>query len=144
MYLICDIYSIFMWWVKLYWMLLIILLSKPPHSLYFSCDINSLNSSGQSALDIAVFWNHKAAASLLSLHQQEEQFDQLHNYYSLNPLYRASDVRKDTEALESAKRNSSTKYIIFSNLQPFLLPSESPKKKYKWVYIICCLACIVE
>uniref|UniRef100_A0A0B7A769 NAD-capped RNA hydrolase NUDT12 n=1 Tax=Arion vulgaris TaxID=1028688 RepID=A0A0B7A769_9EUPU len=96
------------------------------------CDVSSLNASGQTARDIAEFWNHKEATSLLSQHKQDEQFEQFHNYYSLNPLYRASDIRKDDEALQVAKRNPSSKYILFSNLQPFLLPTEGPKIKYKF------------
>ncbi|CAG5116587.1 unnamed protein product, partial [Candidula unifasciata] len=101
------------------------------------CDVDSLNASGQTAFDIAEFWNHKEAASLLSQHKQEEQFNQIHNYYSLNPLYRASDLRKDADALLAAKRNPSSKYILFSNLQPFLLPPEDPKIKYKFALFSC-------
>uniref|UniRef100_A0A2C9LAL5 NAD-capped RNA hydrolase NUDT12 n=1 Tax=Biomphalaria glabrata TaxID=6526 RepID=A0A2C9LAL5_BIOGL len=92
------------------------------------CDVNCLNASGQTALEIAQFWNHKEVASILSQYRQQLEYDQIHNYYSLNPLYRASDVRKDAKQLESAKNNKSAKFIMFSKLQPFLITSEEKKR----------------
>lgn len=93
--------------------------------------MNALNVSGQTALDIAQFWCHKEAASILSQHRADHAFDQINNYYSLNPLYRASDMRKDPEALEKARQNSTTKFILFSNRNPFLIRSETGGKKYR-------------
>ncbi|KAH9518336.1 Peroxisomal NADH pyrophosphatase nudt12 [Bulinus truncatus] len=101
------------------------------------CDVNCLNASGQTALDIAQFWNHKEATAVLSQYQQQMEYDQLHNFYSLNPLYRASHVRKDAKALEAAKINKSAKYIIFSNLQPYLIRSEDKKKKLRFAEFTC-------
>ncbi|XP_005094350.1 peroxisomal NADH pyrophosphatase NUDT12 isoform X2 [Aplysia californica] len=96
------------------------------------CDVNCLNASGQTALEIARFWNHSEAASVLSQHKQGVEFDQIHNYFSLNPLYRASEMRKDTAGLQAAKNNMSTKFVLFSDQKPFLLRSEEPSRKYKF------------
>lgn len=96
------------------------------------CDINCLNASGQTALDIAKFWNYKEAVAILSQHRQQVEFDQIHNYYSLNPLYRASDLRKDPSALETAKKNPSAKFVVFLNSEPYLLQSVEKKQKFKF------------
>jgi len=96
------------------------------------CDVNILNASGQSAHDIAKFWNHEDVAAILSKHSQESSIQEVRNYYSQNPLYRASDMRKDSEALEAAKNNPKSKFIIFSQQQPFLIRSDGPQKKYKF------------
>ena len=96
--------------------------------------MNCLNASGQSALDIARFWNHSKAASELSQHKVESSTQQINNYYSRNPLYRASDMRKDTAALEEAKNNVKSKFVLFSHQKPFLVKSDDGhKKKYKCV-----------
>ena len=112
----------------MYYLRLIILLYV---TLFFRCDVNILNASGQSAHDIAKFWNHEDVAAILSKHSKESSIQEVRNYYSQNPLYRASDMRKDSEALEAAKNNPKSKFIIFSQQQPFLIRSDGPQKKYK-------------
>ena len=89
-----------------------------------------MNASGQTALDIAQFWNHTDVASLLSQHKENVLFDQTHNYYSVNPLYRASDVRKDASALQALQKNATSKFVLFEEQKPFLLPPKGDRKKY--------------
>ncbi|GFR92388.1 peroxisomal NADH pyrophosphatase NUDT12 [Elysia marginata] len=101
------------------------------------CDMQVMNASGQTALDIAQFWNHKDAASILSQHKENVLFDQIHNYYSLNPLYRASDLRKEESTLQALKKNISSKFILFEQQKPFLLPPEGERKRYKFALFSC-------
>ncbi|KAK3758634.1 hypothetical protein RRG08_019544 [Elysia crispata] len=101
------------------------------------CDIQNMNASGQTALDIAQFWNHKEAASILSQHKENVLFDQTHNYYSLNPLYRASDLRKEESALQTLKKNATSKFILFEQQKPFLLPPEGDRRRYKFAVFSC-------
>ena len=93
--------------------------------------MSCLNASGQSALDIANFWNHKETASKISQHEGETLYQPVQNYYSQNPLYRASDMRKDEKVLQEAKENPSTKFILFSKQKPFLVKSDENPKKFK-------------
>lgn len=99
----------------------------------YRCSMNVLNSSGQTALDIANFWNHSDASSALSdgavIPTQE-----CRNYYSLNPLNRASDRRKHPEWIHQSVRRDNTKFILFSDLNPFLIEDTNQKsKKSKYV-----------
>lgn len=96
------------------------------------CDVNLLNASGQSARDIAQFWNHDDAADILSKHHSELGIQEVRNYYSQNPLYRASDMRKDTASLQEAKNNPNSKFVLFSERKPFLVRGDKPQKKYKF------------
>ncbi|XP_076465034.1 NAD-capped RNA hydrolase NUDT12-like isoform X2 [Babylonia areolata] len=94
------------------------------------CDVNIMNASGQTALDIASFWNHTDSATYLQKHSTHSPFDQAVNYYSQNPLYRASDLRKNSEWLEDAMRKDSTKFVIFSSdLRPLFTKGEGKKLK---------------
>ncbi|GFO21398.1 peroxisomal NADH pyrophosphatase nudt12 [Plakobranchus ocellatus] len=101
------------------------------------CDVQCMNSSGQTALEIAQFWNHKDAAAVLSQHKENVLFDQTHNYYSVNPLYRASDLRKDASALQALKKDGSSKFILFEEQKPFLLPPDGERRKYKFALFSC-------
>lgn len=94
-------------------------------------DVNVMNASGQTALDIASFWNHTDCAAFLQKHSICSPFDQVHNYYSQNPLYRASDLRKNSEWLDSAVKKEATKFVVFSHdLKPFLVAEEGKKLKF--------------
>ncbi|KAL8615929.1 hypothetical protein ACOMHN_034605 [Nucella lapillus] len=94
------------------------------------CDVNLMNASGQTALDIASFWNHADSATYLQQHSKHSPFDQAINYYSQNPLYRASDLRKKPQWLEAAMQKDSTKFVIFSSdIRPFLIKGTGKKLK---------------
>ncbi|KAK7115340.1 NAD-capped RNA hydrolase NUDT12-like [Littorina saxatilis] len=89
------------------------------------CDVNIMNASGQTALDIASFWNHTDSAAFLQKHSTHSPFDQAINYYSQNPLYRASELRKNAEWLEAAVQKENTKFVVFaSDLRPFFIKGE--------------------
>ena len=93
--------------------------------------MNIMNASGQTALDIASFWNHADCAAFLQKHSTSSPYDLAVNYYSQNPLYRASDLRKNTEWLDAATKKETTKFVIFSSdLCPFLTRGEGKKLKF--------------
>ncbi|XP_064609858.1 NAD-capped RNA hydrolase NUDT12-like isoform X2 [Liolophura sinensis] len=90
------------------------------------CDKEALNPSGQTALDIATFWNHKGAADILRSQTKEQRLDQnCRNYFSLNLLNRAAEKRKNKAWLEDTMQKTSTRYILFTDLKPLVI--EVPK-----------------
>ena len=104
-------------------------------------DRDVINSTGQTALDIALFWNHKKATTVLSQSNSEGQnvskplqFNQqdINNFFSRNPLDRAGNKRRDPKWVESMMTNSKTKYVAFSNLMPFMMTNTtSPNGQFK-------------
>ncbi|KAM6944207.1 NAD-capped RNA hydrolase NUDT12 isoform 1-T2 [Lycodopsis pacificus] len=95
--------------------------------LSHGCDKFSVNSSSQSAYDIAKFWGHRHISNLLGrtddgcqrvlpgsdLHQQE-------NYFSRETLDRLSAKRTDKVWLEDRRSDPDTVYLLFSNLSPMV------------------------
>ncbi|ESO89644.1 hypothetical protein LOTGIDRAFT_125016 [Lottia gigantea] len=95
------------------------------------CDVNILNSSGQTALDIAKFWNHQDVVDFLTGKSRLPEDSQLYNFYSRNPLYRAADKRKDSDWLDSTLKLETTNIIVFRDLNVFIVPSEEPNSRKK-------------
>ncbi|XP_025076758.1 peroxisomal NADH pyrophosphatase NUDT12-like isoform X2 [Pomacea canaliculata] len=108
------------------------------------CDVNIMNSSGQTALDIASFWNHIDSAVYLQKHSTQSPYDLVSNYFSQNPLYRASDLRKNSEWLETVMKKESTKYVVFdADLSPFFIQGEENRFKFAvftYSQLVSCLA----
>ena len=92
--------------------------------------MNILNSSGQSALDIASFWDHEPARQLLMERTESARDLPSYPYFSRNPLYRAAHKRSDKTWISSTIEKPSTKFVIFSHLKPFLIEINSPVKKH--------------
>ncbi len=96
-----------------------------------------LNSSGHTALDIAKFWNHEKVVKLLA--PDDDQFQQRGghskketvNFFSNNPLDRAAHRRKDGDWLKTTMMKPSTKYILLSDLQPFVIKSAETSASYQ-------------
>ena len=91
------------------------------------CDKEMINSSGQSAADIARFWNHKEALEILEPSKDAPQPAQFKHYKHVNffghgVLDRASDKRKDKEWLDEARKTPQSKYILLSDLQAVVIP----------------------
>ncbi|XP_071168626.1 NAD-capped RNA hydrolase NUDT12-like isoform X4 [Mytilus edulis] len=96
------------------------------------CDVNLVNKTGQTALDIAQFWDQSEATSLIMDYVKHDNPDkQLRNFFSYNPLLRCAEKRKDTNWLENKMREDSTKYIAFCELQPYVLSLPDNKWKYQ-------------
>ncbi|KAI4820996.1 hypothetical protein KUCAC02_028949 [Chaenocephalus aceratus] len=102
--------------------------------LSHGCDKFSVNSSSQTAYDIAKFWGHRHISTLLGhtddrcqrllpgadLHQQE-------NYFSRETLDRLSAKRTDEGWLEDKQSDPNTVYLLFSNCSPMVSsPLEDP------------------
>ncbi|XP_033475905.2 NAD-capped RNA hydrolase NUDT12 [Epinephelus lanceolatus] len=95
--------------------------------LSHGCNKYSVNSSSQTAYDIAKFWGHRHISNLLGrtddtsqrilpgfdLHQQE-------NYFNKETLDRLSAKRTDTVWLEEKQSDPDTVYLLFSNLSPMV------------------------
>ncbi|PWA24179.1 hypothetical protein CCH79_00016236 [Gambusia affinis] len=95
--------------------------------LLLGCDKFSVNSSSQTAYDIAKFWGHRHIAGLLGraadgcgrilpaadLHPHE-------NYFSRETLDRQSGKRTDKVWLEAKQSDSESVYLLFSNLSPMV------------------------
>lgn len=104
-----------------------------------SCDVNLVNKTGQTAQDIAFFWDQKNAADTLTDFIRKENPDkQLRNYFSLNNLDRMSEKRKDEEWLKSKLNQNSTKFIVFSDLKPLVISRND--KTTRWKYSLVRLA----
>ena len=92
-----------------------------------------MNSTGQTALDIAMFWNHSDVARQLRSEDKVQNPDiNLRNYFSLNNLNRCSDKRKDKTWLRNKMLQENTKFILFSNLNVLVCPVPGKKQKYKY------------
>ena len=76
-----------------------------------------INSTGQTALDIALFWNNRDVANLLQTDSAEQNPDSnLRNFFSLNLLNRCSDKRKDKTWMRNKVLAPNTRFIAFHNL----------------------------
>ena len=93
--------------------------------LYFSCDPDVLNGSGQKALDIAVFWNHRGAATLLGDGDKDTSIPSTSgnhvNFYCGGHLDRCAHKRKDKAWLGAKFDDNSTQIIIFIELKPVII-----------------------
>lgn len=95
----------------------------------------SVNSSSQTAYDIAKFWGHRHVSNLLGrtydgchrvlpgsgLSQQE-------NYFSREMLDRLSGKRTDNAWLEAKESQPDTVYLLFSSLCPMVSSSQADDK----------------
>ncbi|XP_077377893.1 NAD-capped RNA hydrolase NUDT12 isoform X2 [Festucalex cinctus] len=86
--------------------------------LRHGCDKNRVNSSGQSASDVARFWGHKDVAVVLG--EREEDGVGFENYFGDEPLDRLSAKRADAVWLEDRKKHPDTVFLLFSDLSPML------------------------
>ncbi|XP_013379488.1 peroxisomal NADH pyrophosphatase NUDT12 [Lingula anatina] len=87
-------------------------------------DPSIMNSTGQTALDIASFWNHQDAAKVLKEKPETaKSSEQVINYFGHHILDRAADKRKNPQWISQAMKKSDSKYIIISELRPLTLTS---------------------
>lgn len=104
---------------------------KSYQNVYCRVDANLINGTGQTALDIAVFWNHSDVAKHLRSGVKDTDPDRnLRNYFSLNLLNRCSDKRKDNTWLRNKMLAENTKFVLFHNLGVLCVPLNPQKEKY--------------
>ncbi|KAK6179516.1 hypothetical protein SNE40_011851 [Patella caerulea] len=94
-------------------------------------DVNIMNSSGQTALDVATFWNNQEIVDLLTGKSRLEERQQFYNFFSQNPLYRASEKRNDKAWLQNVLKLSTTNFVIFSELNAFVTPVKNAGSEKK-------------
>uniref|UniRef100_A0A8C5DPZ9 NAD-capped RNA hydrolase NUDT12 n=2 Tax=Gouania willdenowi TaxID=441366 RepID=A0A8C5DPZ9_GOUWI len=95
--------------------------------LKHGCDKFSVNSSSQTAHDIAKFWGHRHICNLLGGANDVCQrvlpgVDQTpqENYFSRETLERLSEKRTDKSWMEDKERDPRTVYLLFNNLSPMV------------------------
>lgn len=88
-----------------------------------------MNSSSQTAYDVAKFWGHKHISNLLAdggcngvLPGSVGIHPEL--YFSRETLDRQSGKRTDKDWLEAKQREPSTIYLLFSNISPMVSSSQ--------------------
>ncbi|XP_018614017.1 NAD-capped RNA hydrolase NUDT12 [Scleropages formosus] len=93
------------------------------------CDKMLVNKSGQTSYDIAKFWGHKHIASLLANGKSGDGHRFLtgkdveghENYFSREYLDRRCEKRTDSRWLKGKQSSPNTVYLLFFNLNPFVM-----------------------
>ncbi|XP_047448648.1 peroxisomal NADH pyrophosphatase NUDT12 [Mugil cephalus] len=95
--------------------------------LELGCDKFLVNSSSQTACDIARFWGHRHISNLLGRTDHgcsrilpSSNLDPQENYFSRETLDRLSAKRTDKTWLEAKQSHGDTVYLLFSNLSPMV------------------------
>ncbi|KAI3372964.1 hypothetical protein L3Q82_023398, partial [Scortum barcoo] len=99
--------------------------------LSHGCDKFSVNSSSQTAYDIAKFWGHRHISDLLGRTDDGSRrvltgsdLPQQENYFSRETLDRLSGKRTEKVWLEAKQSDPDTVYLLFSNLYPMVSSSQ--------------------
>nr|XP_057925507.1 peroxisomal NADH pyrophosphatase NUDT12 isoform X2 [Doryrhamphus excisus]XP_057925508.1 peroxisomal NADH pyrophosphatase NUDT12 isoform X2 [Doryrhamphus excisus]XP_057925509.1 peroxisomal NADH pyrophosphatase NUDT12 isoform X2 [Doryrhamphus excisus]XP_057925510.1 peroxisomal NADH pyrophosphatase NUDT12 isoform X2 [Doryrhamphus excisus] len=86
--------------------------------LSHGCDRWAVNSSSQTAYDVARFWGHKHMSVLLGGPQDHPGPHE--NYFSRETLDRFSAKRTDAAWLEAKKTHPDSVFLLFSGLSPMV------------------------
>jgi len=79
--------------------------------MIFRADVTATNRLGQTAYDIAYFWNHANTMDVLRP-STEKQREPVY-YFTTSALNRASERRKDRKWLLHAQSDSRTNFYVF-------------------------------
>ncbi|KAM6473192.1 NAD-capped RNA hydrolase NUDT12 isoform 2-T7 [Liasis olivaceus] len=108
------------------------------------CDRSRTNTSNQTALDIARFWGYKNIANLLAnVEDGLEPFfltcqvKEHEHYFCRTFLDRKSEKRVDSKWLSMKRKEPTTIYIIFSNLNP-LVTSDDGEHSFQYPKVKLC------
>ncbi|TWW60804.1 Peroxisomal NADH pyrophosphatase NUDT12 [Takifugu flavidus] len=95
--------------------------------LSHGCDKLPVNSSSQTAYDIAKFWGHSHISNLLA--QTDDRCSGVlpELYFCRETLDRQSDKRTDKAWLEAQQSDPNTVYLLFSNVNPMVSRCEEDK-----------------
>ena len=103
--------------------------------------MNTLNSTGQTALDIANFWNNTSASEALSkISKEQEQPEKAINFFGYNAIDRTADKRKDKRWIELTMALPNTQYVLMADLQPVSVPLEKDERNSAVRQKLLCLA----
>ncbi|XP_054842513.1 NAD-capped RNA hydrolase NUDT12 isoform X2 [Eublepharis macularius] len=90
------------------------------------CDRSMINTSNQTALDIAKFWGYKNIANVLADGKDglkpfflTGEAREREHYFCRTFLDRKSEKRVDSNWLNQKQKQPTSVYILFSNLRPF-------------------------
>uniref|UniRef100_A0A3B4AC47 NAD(+) diphosphatase n=1 Tax=Periophthalmus magnuspinnatus TaxID=409849 RepID=A0A3B4AC47_9GOBI len=88
--------------------------------LHRGCDRSPLNSSSQTAFDIAKFWGHTHICRLLLRPDsaQEPAVSPHEMFFSAEPLDRLSIKRPDQDWIRTRQKDPRTVYLLFHKLSP--------------------------
>ncbi|TWW60803.1 Peroxisomal NADH pyrophosphatase NUDT12 [Takifugu flavidus] len=92
-----------------------------------SFDKLPVNSSSQTAYDIAKFWGHSHISNLLAKTDNSCSGVLPELYFCRETLDRQSDKRTDKTWLEAQQRDPNTVYLLFSNVNPMVSRCELGK-----------------
>uniref|UniRef100_H2Z6A0 NAD(+) diphosphatase n=1 Tax=Ciona savignyi TaxID=51511 RepID=H2Z6A0_CIOSA len=100
-------------------------------SFCYRKDPTFVNKSGQTALDIAHFWNQTQSANFLKGFLKPSSIPALESvhYFGYSVVDRQSYQRSDTQGMIDAMKSKKAKFIIFSDLKLLVLNDASPKDK---------------
>lgn len=88
---------------------------------YCSADSSKANAIGQTAYDIASFWNHRPIVKLLENNSSTDDPCELVHFFAVQDLDRCSERRKDQAWLDQTMfSNPDTKFLLFINAFPVL------------------------
>ncbi|KAJ0019074.1 hypothetical protein NQD34_006643 [Periophthalmus magnuspinnatus] len=107
--------------------------------LHRGCDRSPLNSSSQTAFDIAKFWGHTHICRLL-LHQDLRTRGSLEQsphemFFSAEPLDRLSIKRPDQDWIRTRQKDPRTVYLLFHKLSPM---TQAGRRAARWAQIRLC------
>ncbi|XP_033113479.1 peroxisomal NADH pyrophosphatase NUDT12-like isoform X2 [Anneissia japonica] len=90
------------------------------------CDVSLMTKSGQTALEIAKFWNHDSIVNIISgKSNASTQLGQLPsvevNFFGINPLDRCAALRIKQDWIEEQMHQPTTRFILFHKLNPLVV-----------------------
>lgn len=102
--------------------------------LEHGADVSLINKSGQTAFQIAEFWNHEECCKVLDPNKNGPSkalpAKEIVNFFGNYPLDRQALRRTDQSWLEAAQKNPTTKYILLSKQNTYTLPPSADNRKY--------------
>lgn len=104
--------------------------------LFHRADPLLTNKAGQTALEIAAFWNHGSVSTTLNQFLKPATSPRLEfvNHFGLNSVDRQSYKRKDVEYIKKLKSLPSTVYIVFANLE-LLVTRQNARRRVSILYL---------
>ncbi|XP_070542664.1 NAD-capped RNA hydrolase NUDT12-like [Ptychodera flava] len=95
------------------------------------CDATIMTSSGQTALDIAKFWNHINVIRIFEDHPTTAVSNNQNvvNFFGHSPVNRFAHKRNDTDWIESKMKDKSSQFLLFSDGFPWVEMNAEGKPK---------------
>nr|XP_026690320.1 peroxisomal NADH pyrophosphatase NUDT12 isoform X3 [Ciona intestinalis] len=100
-------------------------------------DPKHMNKSGQTALDVASFWNQTGSVNFLNgfLKPNKSPVMEVVHYFGFSALDRQSYQRSDENEMKKAMRMENAKYVVFADLQLLVSNDAVTGKSQNVVYL---------